>query len=164
MKQTWYQLPEDDCERLNRDEMQAVRWTLAAVNSVAQAQEPLQKRLEYIPNGKNRWRLLLGQLRAITNDIIGTVPYKQCVNIKNVMNDMELRLVPKFTRGETRVVMDAADLAYLIDAAKRDMCAGCILTGEECRKCELYKILSAISPLKDYGNGMICPYNLAEWE
>jgi len=164
MKQTWYQLPEDDCERLNRDEMQAVRWTLAAVNSVAQAQEPLQKRLECIPNGKSRWRLLLGQMRAVTNDIIGTIPYKQCVNIKNVMMDMELRLVPKYSAAENRVVMDAKDLAFLIDAAKRDMCAGCIYTGDECRKCELYKILSAITPLKDYGNGMICPYNLAEWE
>ena len=164
MKKTWYQLPEEDCERLTRDEMQALRWSLAAVNSVAQAEGPLKDRLECIPSGKVRWRLLLGQLRAVTNDLIGTIPYKQCVNIKNVMNDMELRMVPKFSASDNRVIMTAPDLAYLVDAAKRDKCMGCIYTGDECRQCELYKILSAITPMQDYGNGMICPYNLAEWE
>ena len=164
MKTTWYQLPEKDCERLTRNEMQALRWSLAAVNSISQAEGALQDRLECIPNGKCRWRLLLGQLRAVTNDIIGTIPYKQCVNIKNVMIDMELRMVPKYSPVDQHVIMVAQDLAYLVDAARRDKCMGCVCTGEECRKCELYKILSAITPMQDYGNGMICPYNLATWE
>ena len=32
IKQTWYQLPDKDCERLTRFEMQSVRWIMAALN------------------------------------------------------------------------------------------------------------------------------------
>ena len=71
MKKTWYQLQEEDCERLNRTEMTALRWSLAAINSCAYAQDDLAKRLECIPDGKVRWRLMLGQLRALCNDLLG---------------------------------------------------------------------------------------------
>lgn len=163
MKKTWYQLPEEDCERLNSTEMRAVRWSLAAENSVSYAQRDLEKRLECIPEGKRRWRLMLGQLRALCNDLIGTIPVKQCKTIRNVMNDMELRMVPKGTKHDTRVVLDAKDLGYLVTLAKKEMCTSCILTDDECRRCELYKILEIAVPLDDYGDGTICPYNMLNW-
>lgn len=163
MKKTWYQLPEEDCERLNRTEMTALRWSLAAVNSCAYAQDDLAKRLECIPDGKVRWRLMLGQLRALCNDLLGTTPRKQCLTIKHVMDDMELRMVPKFTPVPDRVCMGVDDLSYLVRAAKKDICVGCILTGDECRKCELYRILESVSPMEDWGDSMMCPYNRDDW-
>lgn len=164
MKQTFYQLPEEDCERLNSTEMRAIRWSLAAINSIAYAEEDLAHRLECIPNGRLRWRLMLGQLRALCNDLIGTTPRKQCNTIKNTMKDMELRMVPKFTPRDSRVVMDAPDLGYLVTLAKKEACTACILTDDECRQCELYKILESAVPLEDYGDGSICPYNMLKWE
>ena len=163
MKKTFYQLPEEDCERLKRSEMQALRWSLAAVNSVAYAQEDLAERLECIPQGKVRWRLMLGHLRACLNDIIGTVPRKQCATIKNTMNDMELRMVPKYSPTSQKVVLNAEDLSYLVAHAKKDICSVCILTDDECRECELYKILEAIAPREDWGSKTVCPYLTEEW-
>lgn len=148
---------------MNRTQMNALRWCIAAINSVAYAQTDLASRLECIPNGKVRWRLMLGQLRACVNDLIGTIPHKQCVNIKGVMNDMELRLVPKLTRNTDRVSMAVDDLSYLVKYAKKDVCSACILDGEECRQCELYKILESIAPRQDWGSSTVCPYLREDW-
>lgn len=164
IKQTWYQLPEESCERLTASEMRAVRWCLAAISSIAYAQEDLASRLECVPNGKCRWRLMLGHLRALLNDLLGTVPEKQRKSIRNTMHDMEQRLVPKYTPMDNRVVLPAHDVGYLVEQAKKEMCTSCVLTDDECRKCELYQILEAAVPLDDYGNGGICPYNMLKWE
>ena len=164
MKQTFYQLPEEDCERLNSTEMRAIRWSLTAVNSIAYAERDLANRLECIPNGKVRWRLMLGQLRALCNDLIGTTPNKQVKTIRNTLNDMEIRLVPKFTTFDNRVVLDASDVGALVTLAKETACTSCIKTDSECRACELYKILESAAPLDDYGDGGLCPYNMLTWE
>ena len=50
----------------------------------------------------------------------------------------------------------------LLDCA-RWKCHDCIEDGESCRKCQLYKLLEATTPMDDYGDGMICPYSLAQW-
>lgn len=164
MKETWYQLPEADCERLNRTEMQSVRWLLAALNSCVLAQKDLDKRLECIPEGKRRFRLMTGQLRAIANDLIGTTPTNQCRQIRNTMTDMDLRLTPKMTPVGNRVVLDVYDLSYIVQHAQKDdeLCQTCIRTGDECRECKLYQIMSAIAPLEDWGSGMMCPYG-SDW-
>lgn len=163
MKKTWYQLPEEDCERVNRTEMNAIRWSLAAINSTAYAKDDLKDRLKMIPNGQRRWNLMLGQLRALLNDILGTVPKKQVLSIRNVMDDMELRMVPKLTPKSNRVTMDIDDLSLLVNAAKKDYCTACIYTGDECRKCELYQVLESISPQEDWGNSTVCPYMRKDW-
>lgn len=163
MKETWYQLPEEQCERLRKQEMTTIMWCLSAVNSVAHGRDDLQKRLSMIPNGKKRWNLMLGQLRSLMSDMLGTTPYKQRKTIQNTMNDMALRLVPKGTQSNNRVTMDADDLALLIRHAKKDLCTSCVFNGDECRKCELYQILESISPQEDYGDGTMCPYMKEDW-
>lgn len=164
MKTTWFSLPDEQCERLNRTEMQSVRWMLAALNSCIYAQRDLDKRLEMIPNGKTRFRLMLGQIRAICNDLVGTTPKGQCKQIKNTMNDMDLRLVPKMAPVGNRVVVDVHDLHYIVSHAQKDeeLCQTCVRTGDECKECQLYRILEAIAPLEDWGSGMICPYG-GDW-
>lgn len=164
IKQTFYQLPPEDCERLTASEMRAFRWLMAALNSITYGETDLKGRLECIPNGKTRYRLMLGQLRAICNDMIGTLPIKQCKQIRNTMNDMELRLVPKHTPHGSGVVLDVDDTTYLVDHAQSDVCSTCIRDGEECRSCELYQILEAITPLNEWGNSTICPFNREDWK
>lgn len=86
MKETWFQLPEEQCERLRKQEMTTIMWCLSAVNSVAHGRDDLQKRLSMIPNGMKRWNLMLGQLRSLMSDMLGTTPYKQRKTIQNTMN------------------------------------------------------------------------------
>lgn len=163
MKKDSYKLPDDQCERVNRSEMIALRWSFAAINSIAYAKDDLKNRLKMIPNGVTRWNLMLGQLRSLLNDIVGTVPRKQCKTIKNVMDDMELRMVPKFTPKDHRINMDVEDLSYLVNHAKKDICIGCTMSGDECKDCNLYRILEAVAPPEDWGNNYSCPYSREDW-
>lgn len=158
-----YTLPDEACERLMRSELTAVRMLLAALSTAAYAQEDLQARLESVPYGKQRMRLAVGSLRAICDDVIGTISKSQCKQIYGTMKDFEMRLLPKLTPGSTNIIMTKEQGKELLDCA-RWACHACVKDGESCRECRLYKILEATTPLDDYGDGMLCPYALAEWK
>lgn len=163
MKKTWYQLPEDQTVRLKRSELSALKWGFAALSSLTYGKTDLSDRLKMIPNGQKRYNLMHGQLTALMNDLIGTAPVKQCCNIRNTMSDMELRLVPKSTPMSHKACIDVDDLTYLVDGAKATYCTSCTLMDGECRSCRLYKILELLSPLDDYGSGLVCPYMTKDW-
>lgn len=160
-RRVWWD--EKDCERMTRHEFQAVQSLLGAVSYIADASEDLQKRLECIPAGKKRMAMAKGAVTAIANDIIGTMTVSQCRQMQNVMKDMDMRIVPKMTPKITNVIMSKENAMVLIDSAKA-RCALCTAGGDEIRRCPLYQVLEAIVPLEDYGDGLICPYVLAEWE
>lgn len=164
IKQTWYQLPEKDCERLNATEMRSIRWLLGALSICSRAEKDMERRLECIPEGKRRFRLMLGQLRAICNDLIGTTPIKQARTVQTTTHDMELRLVPKLTPGDHNALINGHDLAFLVGYAKDALCTTCIADGDECRKCELYQILESLCPQQDWGGKGLCPYNRDDWQ
>ena len=158
-----YSLPDGQCERLLRSELTAVRMLLASLSSAAYAKEDLQKRLECVPDGNRRYRMALGGLKAVCDDLIGTVTRQQAWQLYGTMKDFEMRLVPKLTPMSENILLTKQQGKDLIDCA-RWKCAGCVEDGESCRKCKLYKLLEATTPLEDYGDGLICPYSLAEWE
>lgn len=162
MKRKPYRLPEADCERLNRFEMQSVRMMLAACSIAAYAQEDLKGRLECVPSGNQRMRLAVGGLRALADDVVGTISYAQAKQIYGTMKDFEMRLVPKLTPASTNIIMTKEQGKELLDCA-RWACHDCVKDGEEARGCRLYKLLEATTPADDYGDGMVCPYALAEW-
>lgn len=164
MKKTFYQLPDEQCERLNKQEMTALRWLIAAENSASHAKKDLEKRLECIPEGKRRFQMMHGQLLAIVNDLIGTTPAKQCKQVQNTMEDMKLSMIPKLTPDTDKVIMNAVDLAYIVFHAQKDeaLCMTCVRDDTECRSCEFYQILSAIAPRQDWGSSLMCPYN-SDW-
>ena len=163
MKKEFYSLPDAECERMTRAEMNAVQGVLAAVHFVANGRPDLQKRLAMIPNGKRRYNLMLGQVNAIANDLVGITKVGQCKQIRNIMHDCDLRFTPKMTPMDRRVVIDIDDVAYLIDAAKREQCTVCTKTDAECRSCGLYQVLERVVPLDDYKDGTMCPYMLEGW-
>ena len=158
-----YMLPDADCERLMRSELTAVRMLLAALSSAAYAKEDLDDRLKCVPHGRERFRLSLGGLRAVCDDLIGTISRSQCKQIYGTMKDFEMRLLPKLTPGSTNIIMTKEQGKDLLDCA-RWKCHDCVEDGERCRECQLYKVLEATTPLDDYGDGMICPYALADWK
>ena len=160
---TPYTLPDADCERLRRNEMNAVRMLLALLSTMSYAKDDLRGRLECVPNGNRRFRMAYGQLKAVCDDLIGTISTSQAKQIYGTMKDFEMRLVPKLTPGSTNIIMTKEEGKDLLDCA-RWRCQACTEDSESCRSCRLYKILEATTPLDDYGATLICPYSLAEWE
>ena len=160
-KRVW--MEEKDCERMNRYEFEAIRGLLGAVSYTAHANQELQKRLECIPSGKQRLAMILGGLRAISDDLISTMPVGQCRQIRNTMRDMEMRMVPKMTPISQNVILDKDVAKDLIDAAQ-EKCKRCAEDEVSCRKCTLYKILEATVPVDDFTGYLICPYAISEWE
>ena len=157
-----YMLPDADCERLNRTEMVAVRMMLAALSVAAYAKEDLKDRLECVPDGNRRMRMAVGGLRAICDDLVGTISQSQCRQIHGTMKDFEMRLLPKLTPGSTNIIMTKDQGKELLDCA-RWKCHACVEDGERCRQCKLYQLLTSILPLDEYHDRMLCPYNLGEW-
>ena len=129
----------------------------------AHAREDLQKRLECIPSGRQRMSMVLGGLKAIADDLIGTVPVGQCKQIRNTMQDMDMRMVPKLTPMSQNVILEKDVAKSLIDTT-REKCVGCVEDEESCRKCALYKVLESFLPLDTYEGGLLCPYSLSEWK
>lgn len=160
-KRVW--LSEEDCVRLTRDEFEAVRAMLGAVSYIATAYKDLQKRALMISHGKQRLAMLLGNIRSIVDDIIGTIPQGQCKQLRNVMNDMEMRMVPKMSPLCKNIIIEKSIAKGIIDIAM-DRCKGCVEDGTSCKKCELYKLLEGITPLDHWGSEAICPYAVSEWK
>lgn len=160
-KRIWLQ--EEDCERLKRAEFEAMRCLLGAVSYTATARDDLQKRLECVPYGNQRMNMVLGGLKAIADDLIGTVPRGQCKQIRNTMQDMEMRMVPKMMGMSQNVILEKDNAKALIDVAM-EKCRGCVEDEESCRRCGLYRVLESFLPLDSYDNGMLCPYALSEWQ
>ena len=158
-----YTLPDDQCERLKRSEMTAVRMLLAGLSTAGYAREDLQERLKAVPDGNGRLRRSLGLMKAVADDLVGTISKAQCRQIYGTMKDFEMRLVPKLTPMSQNVIMTAEEAKELLECA-RWKCRDCIEDGDSCRKCKLYKLLEATTPMEDYGTGMICPYSAAKWE
>lgn len=156
-------LPEEQCERMSRAEFNAVRAMLIVVSFCIDAKHDLQHRLELIPHGKRRMNMALGAIQAIMNDIIGTITRAQAQQIRNTMNDMEVKITPKLMPIGQTVLMDLQTAKDLTDCA-REKCRICAEDGESCRQCKLYQVMEATTPLEDYGNDLLCPYNLADWE
>lgn len=160
-KRVWLQ--EEECERLNRAEFEAMRCLLGAVSYAANARDDLQKRLECIPGGKNRMNLVMGGLKALADDLIGTIPRGQCKQMRNTMQDMDMRMVPKLTPMSQNVILEKDVAKALIDIT-REKCIGCVEDENSCRECALYKVMESFLPLDTYEGGMLCPYSLSQWK
>jgi len=156
-------LEDDECERLNRGEYEAVRCLLGAVNYAAHANDDLQKRLAIIPDGQQRMADVIQDLKDVADDIIGTVPKGQCRQIRNTMIDMEIRMTPKLSPMSRNIIIEKDTAKELIDIAM-ERCHGCVEGPEDGKKCALYKVLEGFLPLDNYDNGMLCPYSMSEWK
>ena len=162
MSKAPYQLPEADCERMTRPEMDAMKFGSACLSNLMFFEHDLQDRLECVPGGKHRIKLVIGQFRSLYKDICGTMQMKQKLNLVNVAKDMEVRLVPKMSPNRTTVTLEKDIAMELIDAAQMK-CRECICDYNESRNCKLCHLLETVIPLDRY-SAMSCPYSIATWE
>ena len=148
---------DEDCERMVRNEFMAMRSLLGAISFLSAAKRELPKRLESIPSGKQRMALAYGAVQALADDLIGTMTVQQAKQLQNTMSDMEIQMVPKRTPNSRNAVVPIDTMTELVWAA-REKCHMCTAMDQDIRECNLYKILEAVSPLEDYGDGLVCPY------
>lgn len=158
-----YSLPENERERVTRTEMHTLQWLLNALSSLCYAEDDLKSRLECVPNGRQRLKLNIGQLRSLLRDLFGTIPERQRRQIQNSAQDMEVRLVPKMTPRKISLVLDEETAKELVNAAQAKCRYDCVPDLDGDRNCELCKILEAVIPLEKYESAT-CPYWHAEWE
>lgn len=152
-----------DCERMTRKELLALEWTIAAQSVLLNTEEDLQKRLEMIPEGARRLSEAVKGLKDVVEDVVGTITVEQAKRIKGTMTDYELRILPKAMPPKICIFITKEQGMELVDSAK-ERCKACTLDGDEAQKgCKLYKILEAVVPLDDYGDGILCPYNMLDW-
>lgn len=150
-------------ERLNRGEFEAVRCLLGAVSYTAHANDDLRSRLDFIPEGASRMEDCLNGLQGMLGDLLRTIPQGQCRQLRNTMQDMEIRMVPKLAPMSQNVILDK-DLAKGLYDAAMEKCRGCVEDTQSCRQCTLYKVLESTLPLDNYENTLICPYSISEWD
>lgn len=160
-KRVW--MDDADCERMSRSEIEAMRGLLGAVSYTATAKENLQKRLGAFKHGKQRMAMALGALKALADDLIGTMPVGQCKQIRNTMKDMEIRIVPRMMPMSQNVILDKDIAKGLIDIAQQQ-CRDCVEDAVSCRKCSLYKVLESAVPVDNYDDSLVCPYAISEWK
>ena len=161
-KEKPFELPNEQCERLTRNEMAAIRMVLILASEMSYAKDDLAKRLDIVPDGKSRMDNVLEETLSLFKDLLGTVSDKQRKTLKNSAMDYEIRLVPKMSPESSSIAVSKTDLTNLIDCAK-ERCKYCTLDGNDARRCELYKILETIIPLDDYSMDIACPYAFTEW-
>lgn len=99
-----YWLREEDCERMTRNEIIAMKWLLAMLSTAKESAESLKGRLKSIPSGQQRMNMTMGGFNALATDLIGTITRAQAQLLQGTMNDYEVRLMPKLTPSRDAVV------------------------------------------------------------
>lgn len=155
-------LDDKDCVRMRRSEFEATRMMIGASRFMEYAAEDLQERLEMVPDGKARLAQGLRQVNEVVEDVIGTMTVTQCRQVRNTLNDMVMKLMPKLSPTSSNVLMEKDIARGLIDIAM-EKCKGCTEDGVTCKACALYQVLEAISPMQEYSE-LSCPYALTHWE
>lgn len=158
-----YKIPDEECERLRRPEMAACRTIMTLASDLHYAQDDLADRLDCIPYGKARLNMIVGGIDSLFTDLVGTISDKQRLQLLRQAQDLVMKAVPKMDMNNNKVMVYLDDIKELVECA-RAQCRQCADTGEEARKCRLYKWLEANIPLDDYGDDLICPYAREEWE
>ena len=162
-KKTPFELPDSECKRLTRPEMASLSMVMALASNLHFSKDDLKERLESIPGGTQRMNMLLGSVDSLFLDLIGTVCDRQRRQLRNQARDMKIQIVPTWKISNNKILIHKDEMKELVNCA-RYKCRQCADTGEEARKCRLYKWLEINVPLDDYGDDLICPYARVDWE
>lgn len=153
----------DDAWMVTRREKLSILFLMNTVSAMMDSREELKDRVSRIDGGSEMMNTMCDVSEKLLTEIRRTIPTDQRHNINNVSRDMEMRMVPKATPSKTCVVMQKDEFKALVDAAQAK-CHDCVDDNMECRKCELFQLLTVILPMDAYDVGNLCPYNMAGWE
>lgn len=158
---------QDNLQPLTSREKEQVEFLQVTDTIIAKAERELGKRvLDLVPNGKERFASMRNQFKQLNDEILSVTPKKQKVQIGHSMLQNEIRLCAKpvaSSHQREALTVDFFTLKGIIDIAQEERCIGCILDNEECKKCELFNVLTCIVPLESY-EGHYCPYYKIGWK
>lgn len=152
-----------DAMRLTRNEKLAMLWMYQVDTVLNDVAVELSGRLGMVDGGEERLKRIAEETDQLIEDLRVTIPENQRMNIHHTAKDCEMRLAPKATPQKTSIVMQKEEYRTLVDFA-RARCQDCTEDDVSCGKCELYQLLTVITPLDDYHSVFLCPYNLGKWK
>lgn len=151
-----------DARDLTRTEKMTLTFLANTASSLAEVKDTMPDRIAMIDGGPELMDRLVKDSMELLTQLRMTVPERQRMSLANTARDYEIRLTPKFTPSTQNVIVQKEDFRKLVDAAQIK-CVDCVDDSMECRKCELYQLLTVVLPLECYDGTMLCPYNMAEW-
>lgn len=152
----------EDAWELKRDEKMVMTFLQNTVSAIAETKDIMADRIARIDGGPELMDKLVNDSNELLGRVRETIPERQRMSFARTAKDYEIRLVPKFTPMTHNVVVEKEDFRKLVDAAQIK-CRECVDDCEECRKCDLFQLLTVVLPLDSYEGTMLCPYNMAEW-
>lgn len=153
----------EDAWPVTRTEKLSILFLMNTVSSMMDSREELRERVSRIEGGQEMMDTMCTVSEKLLTEIRRTIPEDQRHNINNISKDMEMRMKPKQTPSETKVIVEKEDFRELIDATQV-RCRECTDDNEECKKCRLYQLLLIHLPLDRYDGTFLCPYNARDWE
>ena len=151
-----------DARDLTRNEKMLVTFLTNTVSALAETKDGLTERISMIDGGEDRLNKLVDESLDLLDEVRLTIPENQRRSLARTAQDYEIRLTPKFTPSTHNVIVAKEDFRKLVDAAQVK-CRECVDDSDECRKCDLFQLLTVVLPLDSYDGTMLCPYNMAEW-
>lgn len=163
-KTTMFVVPSrEDAWDVKRQEKMSILFLMNTVSAMMDSRSELADRVSRIEGGKELMDTMVESADKLLTEIRRTIPEDQRRSINNISKDMEMRMVAKMTPAKTTVLVQKEDFRALVDAAQVK-CRECTDDSEQCKACELFRLLKVVVPLETYDGTFLCPYNLAGWE
>ena len=132
--------------KANRAEVDDMYYIGAYARKMGELQKDIEKRVRLIPGGWRDLRMIASRTEGLLRALMGTFEPEKAVQIDRMQNSLRVRL--DFNRQVVRendmILVDMDELAVLLVAAKGQCQLGMCLS-EECRKCQLGKVLDNLS-------------------
>lgn len=133
-------------KKANRAEVDAMYYIGAYGRKMGELQKDIEKRLRMIPGGWRDMRMIASKTENLLRALLGTFEPEKAVQIDRMQNSLRVRLDfnRQIVRENDMLLVDMDELGVLIVAAKGQCQLG-MCTPEECRKCQLGKVLDNLS-------------------
>ena len=148
-------------ERLTRSELNATYRLAACLSELNYTKDDCKNVLERIESA-DQLNTVIENMSDILRKIVMAAPDNQQRQIRNLINDYKVEIVPRLKPSNPNVLMTKEQAKNLIELAQ-ERCHGCVESGKNIEKCALFKLLETLLPLDSYDT-FVCPYALAEWE
>ena len=163
-KTTVFAVPSrEDAWDVKRQEKLSILFLMNTVSAMMDSRDELADRISKIDGGRELMDTMVESSEKLLTEIRRTIPEDQRRSINNISKDMEMRMVAKMTPMKTTVLVQKDDFKTLVDAAQIK-CRECTDDSEQCKTCELFRLLKIVVPLETYEGTFLCPYNMAGWE
>ena len=141
-----YTLSEIRTKPSNRREQDHFLYLSASLSDVLDAKDEMEARIKLIPNGWRDWCMLAAVMKNMVEKLKMTYEPAKRDQMKRTAHRCKHKLIigPQVTTDEEQYVICASDFGVLMCAAA-DKCHLCMGTPEDCKRCDLGRVLDGVS-------------------